>query len=618
MMTSQDSPAIEPKADDKILTLYQNRKAERQAAFEQLARQDVLVSNARLATFALGIVMAWLAFGKQTITAWWLIVPLAAFVVLIFQHDRILKQKKRAERATAFYEAGLARMEDRWMGKGAGGDRFFRAAHPYAIDLDLFGSGSLFELFCTARTQAGEACLADWLCSPAEPSTIRARQQAVRELSARLELREELALRGTEVRSHIAPDRIVSWGEAPIALPANAAFSVALLLGCLGIVALVLWGSGFGVLPLLVISLIGGAFDTVFGKRVRQVVRTIDKPHKDLELFAELLEIFEQTPFECVLLRSMQSRLKSAEMPPSARIARLRLLVAYLEARSNMAFAPLAAVTRWTFIFAYLIERWREQDGKNLTLWLQTVGEFEALCALGAFAFERPDSIFPEIVESGLCYDAVEIAHPLLPASRAVRNTVAFDPQTRLYVVSGSNMSGKSTLLRTIGTNAILAFMGAPVLAVRFRIAPLHLAASLRTQDSLQAGVSRFYAEIQRLRQVVDVAREQPPCLFLLDEILHGTNSHDRLIGAEAILHTLIREGAIGLVTTHDLALARIVKDTSLHAVNVHFQDHMEAGQMQFDYQLRSGIVEKSNALELMRAVGLEIPLDTLNETAAP
>ena len=596
---------------DEVLTLYQSRKAERQVAFDGLTRQDVTVSNGRLATFILGIVLAWLAFHEQVLSAWWLLLPLMIFAVLIVRHDRLLKQKKRAERAVVFYESGLARMEGCWMGKGESGDRFFRTAHPYAADLDLFGSGSLFELLCTARTQSGEECLADWVCDSAEPATIRARQEAVRELSARLDLREELALRGAEVRSHLVPERITVWGETPIVLPESPAFGVALILGILGVGSLILWATGFGLLPLVIVSLFGGAFDAVFSKQMRQVVRAIDQPHKNLELFAELLEIFEQTPFESALLRSMQARLRTEEgIPPSARIVRLRLLVAYLEARSNMAFAPIAALSRWTFLFASLLERWREQNGKNLTVWLRTVGEFEALCALGAFAAEHSDSIFPEIVESGICYDAAEIAHPLLPASRAVRNSIAFDSQNRLYVVSGSNMSGKSTLLRTVGVNAILAFMGAPVLAVRFRIAPLSLAASIRTQDSLQAGVSRFYAEIQRLSQVVTVAREQPPCLFLLDEILHGTNSHDRLIGAEAILRALVREGAIGLVTTHDLALAHIVEDETLHATNVHFQDHMEAGQMQFDYHLRSGIVEKSNALELMRAVGLEIPLE--------
>jgi len=603
---------------ESVTNLYRTRKAEREATFAQLSRLDVRVSNARLALFGVGVLLVWLAFGRQILAAGWLLLPFVGFVALIIRHDRLLKQKTKAERAIAFYESGLARLEDRWMGRGISGDRFLHAAHPYALDLDLFGSGSLFELLCTVRTQFGEECLADWLRTPAESTVIRARQEAVRELASRLELREEVAILGASVRSGIRPETLTRWGNAPVALPVSAAIGIALGIAALSIAALVLWAVGYGLLPLFGMAIVGGIFDAVFGKQVRQVIRSSETSRKDLELFADMLALFERETFTSEHLQALQAAVKRDGIPPSVRITRLKTLFEYLEAQQNFLFAPLAFLLRWSFLFAYAIERWREKDGKYLALWLHTAGEFEALCALGGFAHQNPDSVYPEIVETGICYEAEEMAHPLLPVSHAVRNSLTFDPLRRLYIVSGSNMSGKSTLLRTVGTNAVLALMGSPVLASRFRIAPLSLAASIRTEDSLQAGVSRFYAEIKRLSQVVTVAREQPPCLFLLDEILHGTNSHDRRIGAEAILRALVAEGAVGLVTTHDLALARIAEDAALNAVNVHFQDHMEGGQMQFDYLLRSGVVEKSNALELMRAVGLEIPLDSAQETLTP
>jgi DNA mismatch repair ATPase MutS len=226
---------------------------------------------------------------------------------------------------------------------------------------------------------------------------------------------------------------------------------------------------------------------------------------------------------------------------------------------------------------------------------------------MARYAYEHPAYVWPTVLESGAVFHARQLTHPLLPAATASPNSIDIDARHRLYVVSGSNMSGKSTLLRTIGINTVLALAGAPTPASALTVGPLHVGASLHTSDSLQAGISRFYAEILRLRQIVDLAKEHVPTLFLLDEILHGTNSHDRTIGAEAVVRAMLKSGAVGLVTTHDLALARIAEDESLAAVNVHFSEQMVEGKMVFDYHLQNGVVERSNALELMRAVGLEV-----------
>ncbi len=235
------------------------------------------------------------------------------------------------------------------------------------------------------------------------------------------------------------------------------------------------------------------------------------------------------------------------------------------------------------------------------------VGEFEALCALASYSYENPEDPFPEIVTDALCYEGVGLAHPLLPRQRRVRNDVKLGGNLRLLVVSGSNMSGKSTYLRTLGINAVLALAGAPVPAHRLRLSPLVLGATLRIQDSLQEGRSRFYAEISRLRQVVDLSRGPLPLLFLLDELFAGTNSHDRRAGAEALVRGLVEAGAIGLITTHDLSLTDIAERLGDRAANVHFADRFENGEMIFDYRLQPGVVRNSNALALMRAVGLKV-----------
>jgi DNA mismatch repair ATPase MutS len=245
------------------------------------------------------------------------------------------------------------------------------------------------------------------------------------------------------------------------------------------------------------------------------------------------------------------------------------------------------------------------RSGKGVGLWLDALGELEALLALATYSYEHPDDPFPELEEEGPLFDGEGIGHPLIPEQRLVRNNVRLGGDLRLLVVSGSNMSGKSTLLRTIGTNIVLAWAGGPVRARRLKLSPLAVGASIRIVDSLQKGVSRFYVEIKRLRQIMDLSLAPSPLVFLLDEILHGTNSHDRRIGAEAVVQGLIERGALGLITTHDLALSRVADSLAPSGANVHFEDHLVDGKMIFDYRLRSGVIQKGNALELMRSVGL-------------
>jgi DNA mismatch repair ATPase MutS len=272
-----------------------------------------------------------------------------------------------------------------------------------------------------------------------------------------------------------------------------------------------------------------------------------------------------------------------------------------------MLFAPIALVLLWEIQLAFLVEDWRRKNGHAISAWLAAVAELEALSSLAGYAYEHPNDPFPEISERPPCFEGRGLGHPLLPESKCVRNDVILTGEMQVLVVSGSNMSGKSTLLRTVGINAVLALAGAPVRATRLVISPLAIGASIRVMDSLHAGTSRFYAEITRLRKLVSLSDGPIPLMFLLDELLHGTNSHDRRIGAEAVIKGLVNRNSVGLLTTHDLALAHIAEVLAPHAVNVHFEDHIENGRIAFDYLLLPGIVKKSNALELMRSIGLEV-----------
>ncbi|MFT5526047.1 MAG: DNA mismatch repair ATPase MutS, partial [Pirellulaceae bacterium] len=257
---------------------------------------------------------------------------------------------------------------------------------------------------------------------------------------------------------------------------------------------------------------------------------------------------------------------------------------------------------------AAAIEGWRKQRTEAIPRWLDSMGVFETLLSLAVYRYERSDDVLPEFLDASPTLTAREMGHPLLPADERICNDVQFGDSLRLMMVSGSNMSGKSTYLRTIGCNVVLAMAGAPVVAKTFQLSPLRVASSMRIQDSLQTGTSHFYAEIKRLKLIVEWAEsDEAPVLFLLDEILHGTNSHDRGVGAEAVVSKLLNCGAIGLVTTHDLALTEFIVRLSQPAKNVHFADQFADGEMVFDYRCRDGIVQKSNAIELMRSLGLEV-----------
>ena len=585
----------------------ERRLGDRRGRAERLAAVDRAFSWLRggIALTLLGL--WWLTLGPEGLAAGWLLVPIALFLVAMLVHDGVVRRRQRAERAVAFYASGLARMEDRWIGTGESGERFSGDSHPYADDLDLFGRGSLFELLCTARTRAGQETLADWLRGAAPSAEARARQEAVRELSARLDLREDLALTGEDVREGVAADALRGWAEAPpVAFPPFSRV-VSAALASLNVLCALVWWLGAGPRPLIVALALAGAWSLLLHARVERTVKAADRPGRDLALLGALLERLERERFVAPRLVELRGRLDTEALPPSRQVRRLARLQELLDSRRNQLFAPIALPLLWTTQLALAVEQWRVRVGPRIPIWLSVVGEIEALCALAGYAHEHPGDPFPELVEEGPLFAARGIGHPLIPEHVSVRNDVQLDGEQGLLLVSGSNMSGKSTLLRSVGVNAVLAFAGAPVRARALRISPLSVGASIRTVDSLQQGSSRFYAEITRLRQIADLASDRPPVLFLIDEILHGTNSSDRLVGAEAVVRMLVERGGIGLVTTHDLALARIADELAPRARNVHFEDHLEDGRMAFDYLLKDGVVSEGNALALMRAVGLEV-----------
>jgi hypothetical protein len=553
------------------------------------------------------------SIGAGWISPWWLLLPLVVFIALAVVHDRVDKLRASGLRAMAYYDRALARVENRWIGTGRQGDAFRDPNHVYAEDLDLFGRGSLFELLSTARTSAGERVLAGWLLAPGGTADVRARQEAVAELRPRLDLREEIALMGEDIRAAIDDRAMAAWGERPPVrfFPGARWIALALALSAVITFALLI-AQQWSARPLLVVVLGELVFGLLVRDAVRTVVSAVSTPARELRLLGLLLERLERESFTAPHLAQLGRTLDEHGRTPSAEIKRLERLVDQIDSARNQFFRLLAAPLVWIPQFAMAIEAWREDCGPHIGQWIATVGEFEALCSLASFAHERPAAVFPELIEPSAASPAPSIhaealSHPLIVPDASVANDVHLTAECPLWIVSGSNMSGKSTLLRAVGLNAVLAWAGAPVTCARLRISALQIGASIRVNDSLADHRSRFYAEINRLRDIVDLARDGRPTLFLLDELLSGTNSHDRRIGAAALIRGLVERGAIGLVTTHDLALADIVEGLNGRARNVHFEDYLEGGEIRFDYRLRPGVVERSNALELMRAVGLDV-----------
>lgn len=586
---------------------YRHRRAARATEHARLAHLDARISYARLAVVAAFALTVWAVIATG-VSVWIFIVPATAFAALAVWHDRVLRSLDRAGRAVTFYDHGIARLEDRWQDIGATGDRFLSEDHLYVRDLDIFGPGSLFQLLSRARTHLGEERLAGWLSAPADVPTVHRRQESIAELREALDFREALATAGGASRE-IDTVSLSNWASATAAPESVWLRSAAVVLAAAIVAGLVWWIRGGPLAPLFIAMILKMFLTRPSRSRVARVVRGVEGPLRQLDVLADTLLLIEQSTFRSQRLIEVRAGMLSHGVVPSDAIRRLKRLADMLDWRRNALFAPIAVTLSWALHLASAIESWRREFGPKVIAWLEALAELEALSSLAAYAYEHPEDPFPVFVEDGgpARFEGTSLGHPLVPAARMVRNDVSLTPHTRLLIVSGSNMSGKSTLLRTIGVNVVLAMAGAPVRAAALTLTPLCVGATLHVHDSLQAGRSRFFAEISRIRRIADLTDRAPAPLFLLDELFQGTNSHDRKIGAEALLLSLIGRGAIGLTTTHDLALTAIAEQSGGRAQNVHFEDELKDGELIFDYRMKPGPVTHSNALALMKAVGLPV-----------
>jgi hypothetical protein len=585
---------------------YSRRLADLQAQTTQLQRKHLWLGNIRVAVFIAILVLCWITGKYSHPSVYWLLAPIILFIALIRIHRKVVRAMTRAKRAAAFYNRGITRIEDRWHGSGETGDEFKDPLHMYAEDLDILGPNSLFQLLSTARTNMGNRCLAQWLLTHAELPEIQARQLAIAELKTKRDFRQDLASIGESDRIAANPERLTQWAQEESGLKDGTWWAA--ILAVLSIAALV-YGFLAHWTPFVLSLLINGSIFFRFHNRLEKIFAGVSDTHRNLDSLAELLRRIETEKFTSPRLQQLHALLTTHGLLPSTCIKRLDTLADLDDSRHNWFVRIFDVPLLYSFQVAFALERWRRNYGRGIATWLRVVGEMEALASIAAYAYEHPRDPFPEFISPNahLALEGHALGHPLLPAEKCVRNNVALGGRNQVLVVSGSNMSGKSTYLRVVGINAVLAMMGAPVRAESLRLSRVAIGASMRVSDSLQKGISHFYAEIQRLRQVVDLSASQPT-LFLLDEVLHGTNSHDRRVGTEGVLRTLTRNSAIGMVTTHDLALTSLEEVFPTQVSNVHFQERFEDDRLSFDYCLRAGVVTTSNGLELMKSIGLDVP----------
>jgi len=613
-----NSPALSVKPDGTPVldprTAYASRLAGVRHEVLELSQRDAFYVKIRTAIFIAAVALGILCIGESGRVSWlWMLGPSLLFLGLLPFHQRCVRRLSIAQAICRFHESRLSRLDRVFETNVTDGREFEDEMHPWTQDLDVFGRGSLFQMLNECRTRPGRQHLAGWMTTVCDGEVIRLRQARAQGLKNELKLREALACIPDTANWQNAEVLLRDWVQEP-AQPIS--------------VWVLIWSSVIGVaavpvLVLLAIDMLPAAMSLkllltmvvlqtpavlLTRQQIRHTAARMDNVDHALRQFGQVIEVFEQHHVEEPAVRDLQNRFHSESETASRAIHRLSRLTEWQNnAMRNQFFAPIAWACGLFVLLTHALECWRRQHGRDVADWLETVACLEATVSVAGYSFDHPLDCLPEISDDQPELIAEELGHPLLKQDVCVRNSLQITATMPLMLVSGSNMSGKSTFLRSIGSSVVLTLCGSVVRATRFRTYPFQLATSMRVSDSLQEGRSLFFSVVRRLKTVVDLTESPRIVLFLLDEILHGTNSHDRRRGAEAVIRTLVARHALGVVTTHDLALTQIAETMSSQAVNKHFEDTIIDGTMRFDYKLRDGVVERSNAIALMRMLGLDV-----------
>ena len=631
-------PALSQSLDSDdvdALSWYRERALRSGALADQTTQRAGRIGALRLSVFFVALLaLIWLVTAPPPQRSWAAALLAAAVVLfawLVRIHRRAREASDRHAAAREYHTLGAHRVAREWTSlaesPSAATESELAAGHPYAGDLDVTGRVSLIQLLDVTSRAPGRSTLLGWLLASAPAAEeIRERQEAARELAGRDDVREELGVLARMSRG-VGPrtlERFVEWCESPPWLVKRPALLwTGRLITALTILGFILQGAGVIRWPLWAITATMGLLLILAARGgLADAVKVGGVPSEQLRHHAAMLRLILGASWKSRKLGQLREALRSSGHDAAGELARLERIVAFAEVRhSPMLHLALQWLFVWDVHVAAALERWRAESGVHVRGWLAALGDVESLTALGTLSHDNPTWCFPEIMddthpgsgESDAVVEGAEVGHPLLAADARISNDVTVGPPGSFLLITGSNMSGKSTLLRAIGANVVLALAGAPVCATRFRTPIVEVRSSIRIQDSLERGISLFMAELQRLRSIVDAARAAPAgegrrVLYLLDEMLHGTNTAERQIAARIVIGHLLHAGAIGAVTTHDLSLAS-AGELERAARAVHFTEQFERSdgrtEMTFDYRLRPGLATSANALALLELVGL-------------
>ncbi len=608
--SSTASPGTIRQSSTAPRAAYENRLREVTEDVRELSQRDSRFVQFRTAIFLGALALGILCIGESEHISWfWMLIPVVLFLSLLPFHQKCLRKLATAKAICRFHASRIQRLDRHFGTEIADGSEFADELHPWTQDLDVFGRGSLFQMLNECRTLPGRRHLASWMTQICEGETIRVRQARAQGLKQSLKLRESLACIPDSANWQTAELLLKNWVQDPSQpIPVWVLIWSSMIgLAAVPVISLVMLDM-LSLKYLLMMIVLQTPAVIMTRRQIRHTAAQMDNVDSALRQFGNVIEVFEQHHVDEPAVRDLQNRFHSESETASRAIHRLSRLTEWQNnAMRNQFFAPIAWACGLFVLLTHLLECWRRQHGRDVPDWMETVACLEATVSVAGYSFDHPDDCLPEISDNEPILVAENLGHPLLKNEACVRNSVSLTMTTPLLLVSGSNMSGKSTFLRSIGSSVVLTFCGSVVRASRFRTYPFQLATAMRVSDSLQEGRSLFFSVVRRLKTVVDLTESPRIVLFLLDEILHGTNSHDRRRGAEAVIRSLVAHHALGIVTTHDLALTQIADTMASQAVNKHFEDTIVDGTMTFDYTLRDGVVERSNAIALMRMLGLDV-----------
>jgi MutS domain V len=599
-----------------VTTSYHTRAQEHAVRRDVELRRSARISRARLTVFlaAVSLLIWTLVRGADPLRLGIAVALFVLYGALVVWHARVEERAAWHEALRMACEYARARIDRRWddLPSADPPPLLDLLHHPYALDLDLFGRASLFQWLGPTATPGGSRRLADWLLTAAAPDEIRRRQAAVGELASHEEWREQLAAHGflASGARQREIDALVAWAEGPGPFGAYGPLlkvATLVILGSMWLLIAIGAASGFWMIPLV----LGIILSFAMTKTIHLALERAGAGQRALSRYAAIFEHVSSARVESAPLREIRDRLSAGGLAAPACMRRLNRILGFGELRTSAALLhfPIQALTLWDFHVLFALDRWRRVTGSRVRDWMAAIAEIDALSALASARHDNPGWVNAVVGDTPV-FAAHALGHPLIAADRRVTNDVEVGPPGTLLLVTGSNMSGKSTLLRSIGLNAVLAQAGGPVCASQLRMPYLELQTSIRIQDSLELGLSYFMAALARLKGVVDAAerpREQRVLLYLLDEILQGTNSAERGIAVQGVARHLLAANAIGVMTTHDLNLAG-EEPLKSSAVLVHFTEIVDEHEgMRFDYRLREGIATSRNALRLMKMIGINL-----------